>query len=93
MNLWTGSHFPSSRLRRSGWTLRYGLSGAAVKTVFRPADGDIDKLADMIEAAKKVAIFGGDGCRDARDEVLELAARLNGESSEESQQWFSRSEL
>ena len=30
----------------------------------------------MIEAAKKVAIFGGDGCRDARDEVLQLAAKL-----------------
>jgi pyruvate dehydrogenase (quinone) len=44
--------------------------------VFRPADMDIDKLAGMIEAAKKVAIFGGDGCRDARDEVLELAAKL-----------------
>jgi pyruvate dehydrogenase (quinone) len=44
--------------------------------VFRPADADIDKLAEMIQAAKKVAIFGGDGCRDARDEVLQLAARL-----------------
>ena len=44
--------------------------------VFRPADADIDKLAGMIEAANKVAIFGGDGCRDARDEVLQLAARL-----------------
>src|ERR1700680_2706273 len=44
--------------------------------VFRPGDADIDKLAAMIEAAKKVAIFGGDGCRDARDEVLQLAARL-----------------
>ena len=44
--------------------------------VLRPADADLDKLAEMIEAAKKVAIFGGDGCRDARDEVLELAARL-----------------
>jgi pyruvate dehydrogenase (quinone) len=44
--------------------------------VFRPADADIGKLAEMIEAAKKVAIFGGDGCRDARDEVLQLAARL-----------------
>src|ERR1700674_569316 len=44
--------------------------------VFRPADADIDKLAEMIEAAKKVAIFGGDGCRDARDEVLQLAAKL-----------------
>src|SRR6202789_221910 len=38
--------------------------------VFRPADSDLDKLAGMIEAAKKVAIFGGDGCRDAREEVL-----------------------
>jgi pyruvate dehydrogenase (quinone) len=45
--------------------------------VFRPADADLDKLAAMIEAAKKVAIFGGDGCRDARDEVLQLAVRLN----------------
>jgi len=44
--------------------------------VFRPADADLDKLGAMIEAAKKVAIFGGDGCRDARDEVLQLAARL-----------------
>jgi pyruvate dehydrogenase (quinone) len=43
---------------------------------FRPADPDIDKLAAMIEAAKRVAIFGGDGCRDARAEVLQLAARL-----------------
>src|SRR5271156_6308932 len=42
----------------------------------RPADTDLDKLAKMIEAAKKVAIFGGDGCRDARAEVLQLATRL-----------------
>jgi pyruvate dehydrogenase (quinone) len=44
--------------------------------VFRPADADLDKLAEMIEGARKVAIFGGDGCRDARDEVLQLAAKL-----------------
>jgi thiamine pyrophosphate-dependent acetolactate synthase large subunit-like protein len=44
--------------------------------VFRPADADLDKLAGMVEAAKKVAIFGGDGCRDARDEVLQLADKL-----------------
>jgi pyruvate dehydrogenase (quinone) len=44
--------------------------------VLRPADADIDKLAQMIEAAKTVAIFGGDGCRDARDEVLALAEKL-----------------
>jgi pyruvate dehydrogenase (quinone) len=44
--------------------------------VFRPADADLDQLAAMIEAAKKVAIFGGDGCRDGRAEVLQLAAKL-----------------
>jgi hypothetical protein len=27
----------------------------------------MDKLAEMIEAAKTLAIFGWDGCRDARD--------------------------
>jgi pyruvate dehydrogenase (quinone) len=44
--------------------------------VFRSADADLDKLAAMIDAAKKVAIFGGDGCREARGEVLQLATRL-----------------
>ena len=44
-----------------------------VTPVFRPADADLDKLAEMIEAAKTVAIFGGDGCRDARNKVLALA--------------------
>jgi pyruvate dehydrogenase (quinone) len=44
--------------------------------VFCPADADLDKLAAMIEVAKKVAIFGGEGCRDAREEVLQLAAKL-----------------
>ena len=44
--------------------------------VFRPADADVDKLAEMINAAKTVAIFGGDGCREARSEVLALAEKL-----------------
>jgi pyruvate dehydrogenase (quinone) len=44
--------------------------------LLRPADSDLDQLAAMVEAANNVAIFGGDGCRDARHEVLQLAARL-----------------
>ncbi len=52
------------------------MSAIPTSPVFRPSDADIDKLAEMIEAAKKVAIFGGDGCRDARDEVLQLATTL-----------------
>ena len=43
--------------------------------IFRPSDADLNQLATMIDAAKTVSIFGGDGCRDARDEVIELAAR------------------
>jgi len=46
------------------------------KPLYRPADADVEKLARMIEGANTVAIFGGDGCRDARDEVITLAAKL-----------------
>jgi pyruvate dehydrogenase (quinone) len=44
--------------------------------VLRPSDADLSQLAKMIGDAKTVAIFGGDGCRDARDEVIELATKL-----------------
>ncbi len=44
--------------------------------VHRPSEPDLRKLADMIDAADKVAIFGGDGCRSGREEVLALAAKL-----------------
>jgi pyruvate dehydrogenase (quinone) len=44
--------------------------------LFRPADADLKQLATMINEAKTVAIFGGEGCRDARDEVLQLAHKL-----------------
>jgi pyruvate dehydrogenase (quinone) len=44
--------------------------------VFRPSNSDLSRLIEMINEAGSVAIFGGDGCRDARDDVVELAARL-----------------
>jgi pyruvate dehydrogenase (quinone) len=44
--------------------------------LLRPSDADLNQLAKMIDDAKTIAIFGGDGCRDARDEVVELASRL-----------------
>jgi pyruvate dehydrogenase (quinone) len=44
--------------------------------VLRPSDADLHRLVKMIDDAKSVAIFGGDGCRDARDEVLQLAEKL-----------------
>jgi pyruvate dehydrogenase (quinone) len=55
-----------------------GMHSVAIpaKAVFRPAEADLEKLARLINDAKTVAIFGGDGCRDARNEVLALAAKL-----------------
>jgi pyruvate dehydrogenase (quinone) len=47
-----------------------------VMPVLRPADADLEKLVAMIADAKTVAILGGDGCRDARAEVLALAEKL-----------------
>ncbi len=41
-----------------------------------PTDADLNRLVEMIDDAKTVAIFGGDGCRYAHDEVVELAERL-----------------
>jgi pyruvate dehydrogenase (quinone) len=47
-----------------------------VAPVLRPADEDVEQLARMIRDAGSIAIFGGDGCRNARDEVIELADKL-----------------
>jgi pyruvate dehydrogenase (quinone) len=44
--------------------------------VFRPSDSDLNRLVKMIDDAETVAIFGGDGCREGRDEVIQLAYRL-----------------
>src|SRR5437660_998634 len=48
----------------------------ASPAILRPSDTDFDKLVRMIDEAKTVAIFGGDGCREGRDEVVELACKL-----------------
>jgi pyruvate dehydrogenase (quinone) len=44
--------------------------------LLRPSDADLNQLVKMIDDTKTIAIFGGDGCRDARDEVVQLASRL-----------------
>jgi thiamine pyrophosphate-dependent acetolactate synthase large subunit-like protein len=42
-----------------------------------PSEPEIAELAQRVQAAGKVTIFGGVGCTGARAEVLELAGRLN----------------
>ena len=43
----------------------------------RPIDADLDSLTEAIEGSKRPMIFGGEGCRDAHAEVLQLAQRLH----------------
>ena len=42
----------------------------------RPSDRDLDAMAALIDAAKRPVIFGGEGCRLARDQVLAMAQAL-----------------
>jgi len=57
-------------------------SGAVVNGVFdavpmvRPADGDLARLAELLNGAGKVTLFCGTGCAGAQREVLALAERL-----------------
>ncbi len=42
----------------------------------RPTEEALDRAAALIGEAKRIAIYGGDGTRDARDEVLRLSRKL-----------------
>ena len=41
-----------------------------------PPSAELAKAAEIINAGKRVALFCGAGCREAKDEVLALAAKL-----------------
>ena len=43
----------------------------------RPVDADLDRLVELIQGSRRPMIFGGEGCRDARTEVLHLAQLLH----------------
>jgi pyruvate dehydrogenase (quinone) len=47
------------------------------RPVIRPCDADLDRAVELIAQAEKVVIFGGEGTRQARADVLELAAKLH----------------
>lgn len=44
--------------------------------VTRPADAQLQQVADLLNAAKKVTIFGGAGTEGAHDELIAVAERL-----------------
>jgi pyruvate dehydrogenase (quinone) len=46
------------------------------RPVFRPCDDDIKRLADMVNAAKKVVLFCGYGCAGAHDDLIAFAEKV-----------------
>lgn len=49
---------------------------SASRPVVVPSDELLNEARDLIADAKKIVIFGGEGTRGARDEVLELSEKL-----------------
>ena len=48
----------------------------APRPAMQPSDFDLHRLAELLNNAKRVTLFGGAGCSGAHAEVLELAKRL-----------------
>ncbi|HCB04245.1 MAG TPA: thiamine pyrophosphate-dependent enzyme [Nocardioides sp.] len=46
------------------------------RPVIRPTEAALDRAVELISKAKKIAIHGGEGTRQARDEVLALSRTL-----------------
>jgi pyruvate dehydrogenase (quinone) len=46
------------------------------RPIIRPSDEDLDRIAAILNASKRVTIYAGSGCERARDEVVATAARL-----------------
>ena len=55
-----------------------GLAQGAVTACpqVRPCDGDLARLADLLNQGKRVTLFCGAGCAGAHDEVVALADKL-----------------
>ena len=62
-----GMEMPTNGLPRSIVTERMPV---------RPCEADIKRLADVLNSARRVALFCGFGCADAHDEVIALADKL-----------------
>lgn len=44
--------------------------------VIRPSDAELDRIAELLNAGKRIAVYGGSGCQGAHDQLLALADRL-----------------
>jgi pyruvate dehydrogenase (quinone) len=46
------------------------------RPLIRPTDSELDRAAALVSGARKIVIYGGEGTRAARDEVLQLSQTL-----------------
>src|SRR5271166_3555571 len=44
--------------------------------VVRPSDAELDRIAEVLNAGTRIAIYGGSGCQGAHDQLVALADRL-----------------
>ena len=44
--------------------------------LIRPSDADLDRIAKVLNAGTRVAIYGGSGCQGAHDQLVALADRI-----------------
>lgn len=54
--------------------LPYGLHLSS--PLIRPADDDLDRIADLLNAGGNVTIYGGSGCKGAHAEIMAVAQAL-----------------
>jgi pyruvate dehydrogenase (quinone) len=47
------------------------------KATIMPCPAELQKAASALNRGGKIAILAGDGCRNARDELVELSTKLN----------------
>jgi pyruvate dehydrogenase (quinone) len=46
------------------------------RPAIRPNDLELDRIAAVLNAGRRVAIYGGSGCQNAHDQLLTLASRI-----------------
>jgi len=63
----------AATLPDDGWRSHIAVS----RPITRPAEAEVRAFAELIDAASKPVLFCGAGANEARELVLELAARIN----------------
>lgn len=48
----------------------------AARPAIRPSDAELDRLADLLNAARRITVLCGGGCAGAHDELIRLGAAL-----------------